>query len=853
MIIPSIDLMGGQTVQLVGGREHALDAGDPLPIAARFSVAGEIAVVDLDAALGRGDNAALVTSLCASFACRVGGGIRDYEAARRWLDRDARRIVLGTAADPALLRRLPRERVVVALDAVEDEVVVEGWQTRTGRNVGDAMRELRPFAGGFLVTFVEREGRLGGTRLDRARELCALAGDARLTVAGGVTTADEVAELDRMGADAQVGMALYTGALDLGDAVAAPLRSDRADGLFPTVVCDEAGRALGLCYSSRDSIRAAVASRRGVYHSRRRGLWQKGETSGATQALVRVELDCDRDALRFVVRQAPPGFCHLGTDGCWGPHAGLAALEQRIAARARAPGAPTGSYTRRLLGDPELLGAKLAEEAGELAGARGRRDVSSEAADLFYFAMVAMARAGVTLDEVERELDRRALAIERRPGDAKPAAEAAAPRPAREHAPVRLRRIAPADLPRLEREPVDPATRAAAAAIVAEVRAGGDAALRRHAERFGELAAGAPLVLGRDALAEALADLDAADRALFERTADRIRRFAEAQRACFAPLTTTVPGGRAGHRLVPIERAGCYAPGGGHPLPSSVLMTVVPARVAGVSQVWVASPRPTAATLAAAAVAGADALLSAGGAHAVAALAYGTESVPAADVVVGPGSRWVTAAKAIVFGHVGIDMLAGPSELVVLADETADAALVAADLLAQAEHATDALPVLVTTSAALVPAVEHELERQLATLPTALVARAALENGFAVVAADVDEAVAVADRLAPEHLQLAVADAASLAPRLGHHGALFLGAGAAEVLADYGIGPNHVLPTGGGARHTGGLSVLSFLRVRTWLGIDDPAGAADTARDAARLARIEGLEAHARSADRRAR
>jgi phosphoribosyl-ATP pyrophosphohydrolase/phosphoribosyl-AMP cyclohydrolase/histidinol dehydrogenase len=223
------------------------------------------------------------------------------------------------------------------------------------------------------------------------------------------------------------------------------------------------------------------------------------------------------------------------------------------------------------------------------------------------------------------------------------------------------------------------------------------------------------------------------------------------------------------------------------------------------------------------------------------------------DVIVGPGNRYVTAAKQRVAGLVGIDMLAGPSELVVLADATADPATVASDLLAQAEHDPDALPVLVALDAGLVAEVERELDRQLADLPTAATAREAVAGGFAVLCQDLDEAVAVCDALAPEHLELLVADAASLAPRLRHYGGLFVGGGAAEVLGDYGAGPNHVLPTGGAARHVGGLSVLHFLRVRTWLKLDDIAGAATLIDDAVQLARLEGLEAHARSAARRRR
>lgn len=419
MIIPSIDIRNGSTVQLVGGREQALDAGDPLPIAQKFALAGEVAVVDLDAAIGTGSNREVIRPLLRAARCRVGGGIRDVQSAINWLDAGAVSVVLGTAARPDVLRELPRERVIAALDADRGEVVVEGWRTGTGETIVDRMRRLEGLVAGFLVTFVELEGRLGGTNLDLVPELVsvAAAGGARVTIAGGVTSPAEIAALDRMGADAQVGMALYTGRLELADAIGAPLRSDRADGLWPTVVVDELGSALGLAYSSAGSVREAVRTGRGVYHSRARGLWRKGESSGDTQELLRIDLDCDRDALRFTVRQSGRGFCHAGTRTCWGAANGLTALAERIAQQHNAPA--TGSYTARLLADPLLLRAKLLEEAAELADAREDGNVAHEVADVLYFALVAAQRSGVALADVMTELDRRALRVSRRAGHAK--------------------------------------------------------------------------------------------------------------------------------------------------------------------------------------------------------------------------------------------------------------------------------------------------------------------------------------------------------------------------------------------------------------------------------------------------
>ncbi len=410
MLIPSIDIANGRVVQWVEGRDEALTAGDPREWMERFAPLGPVAVVDLDAALGRGDNRALIEPLLHMGRVRVGGGIRSVEAALGWLDAGAESVVLGTAATPEILRPLPRDRVIAALDARDGEVVTHGWRTRSGASIAERMTVLRGLVGGFLVTFVEREGRLGGTDLARAATLAELSGDAALTIAGGVTTPEEIAALDALGADAQVGMALYTGGLGLADAFAAPLRSDRPDGLWATVVADERGRTLGLAWSDRASLTAAIERRRGIYHSRRRGLWEKGATSGATQELLAVDVDCDRDCLRFTVRQRG-GFCHTGTRSCFGERRGLDALEARLAERSSSS---AGSYTAKLLGDPATLRGKLIEEAEELAQAQGSEDVAAEAADLLYFAMVALRRAGVSLAEVEDELDRRGRRVRRR-------------------------------------------------------------------------------------------------------------------------------------------------------------------------------------------------------------------------------------------------------------------------------------------------------------------------------------------------------------------------------------------------------------------------------------------------------
>lgn len=424
MIIPSIDIMDGRAVQLRGGRRPRIDLGDPEALAARYALAGEIAVVDLDAALGKGDNEAIVARIAARHPARVGGGIRDAAKARRLLDAGARKLMLGTMARPDFLKGLPKERLMAALDLKGEEVWVEGWTKGSGKGAPELMAELGGLVSGYLVTFVDSEGSLAGMDGERAKRLIAAAGGNRITFAGGAANAAEVGALDRLGADLQAGTALATGGMSLASAFASCLVSDRPDGLWPTLVCDEGGRALGLAWSSLESLEAAFGTGKGVYLSRERGLWVKGEESGNGQELLRAEADCDRDLVRFTVRQSGSGFCHLGTMTCFGEAKGLARLDGTIAARRKE--APEASYTRKLFDDPGLLSSKLREEADELARARGKAEAAAEAADLVYFALIKAAAEGACLADIEAELDKRSLKVTRRGGAAKPAFSASA-------------------------------------------------------------------------------------------------------------------------------------------------------------------------------------------------------------------------------------------------------------------------------------------------------------------------------------------------------------------------------------------------------------------------------------------
>ncbi len=418
MIIPSIDIVGGRAVQMVKGDKQGLDCGEPMEVADRLAITGAITVIDTDAAMGKGNNKEIIEKLVHAYPCRVGGGIRDIDAAISWLDAGAEKIIIGTAATPELLSALPKERLAAALDVKAGEIVVEGCRTSTDETVFDRMERLRPYVSEFLVTVIDREGTESGIDLTFVEAVANEAGkQTALTVAGGISTAEELAAIDKLGANGQVGMALHTGKLDLADAIMAPAKSDRLDGLFATIVADEQGQGIGLVYSDMTSVRESVKRKVGAYHSRSRGLWIKGLTSGNTQGLLSIKLDCDRDALLFTVTQTGAGFCHNDTWGCFGEDRGIGKLFRTI--EGRRAWAPEGSYTKRLLDDPSLLGQKLVEEARELGEAESKADVVGEAADLIYFTLTAVARAGASLGDVERELHRRSLRVTRQGGDAK--------------------------------------------------------------------------------------------------------------------------------------------------------------------------------------------------------------------------------------------------------------------------------------------------------------------------------------------------------------------------------------------------------------------------------------------------
>ncbi|MDR1418979.1 MAG: phosphoribosyl-ATP diphosphatase [Treponema sp.] len=446
MVIASIDIQNGKVVQLRQGKERVLEKDDACALAREFDRYGEVAVIDLDAAMGTGSNLGMVRGLLRLAECRVGGGIRNAEQAKELVSLGAGRIIAGSACfrDPgkkgagkeggefavntaflaSLVGAIGRQRVIVAVDALARldvdgapggyEIVVDGWKTRTGLDLVEAAKAVEPYASELLFTCVDREGTMTGIDLTPVKLLCG-AVSCRVTAAGGVSSLEETEALAALGCDVQLGMALYTGKINLADAFVRSLDWKKGasfpgiaasqDAFLPLIVQSPEGQVLMTGFAGREAIRETFARGMVCFHSRGRGrLWMKGESSGNTLVLKRLRADCDRDAVLALAEPSGP-VCHTGDFSCF-------ALERRytwetlqsiIAERLRNP-AP-GSYTAAL--DDELVREKIREEAGELCTAVGHDEVVWEAADLLYFATVLMTREGVKAGEVLDELDRR--------------------------------------------------------------------------------------------------------------------------------------------------------------------------------------------------------------------------------------------------------------------------------------------------------------------------------------------------------------------------------------------------------------------------------------------------------------
>lgn len=657
-------------------------------------------------------------------------------------------------------------------------------------------------------------------------------------------------------------------------------KSDRADNLVATVVTDQSGAALGLVYSSPTSVTEALRTQTGVYQSRKRGLWYKGATSGDTQTLLRIGLDCDRDALHFVVRQEGRRFCHLDQFGCFGDLKGIPRLEQTL--RSRKESAPAGSYTARLFSDEKLLRAKIMEEAEELCDAQTPQEVAFEAADLIYFALTKAVSAGVSLADIERSLDAKGLKVQRRPGNAKPkweekvAKKEETPAPAPKAAPAPAP-VAAASTDRITMKRIDASESSTAAIeealrrpsqksseaimkivtpIIDDVRTNGDKGLLSYTHKFEKATMLTSPVLKAPFPAE-LMQLSDETRAAIDLSYENIRKFHAAQKDEKTLNVETMPGVICSRFSRPIARVGLYVPGGTAVLPSTALMLGVPAMVAGCNTIVLASPPRADGTITPEIVyvahkVGAECIVLAGGAQAVAAMAYGTESVPKVDKILGPGNQFVTAAKMHVSNDtnagVGIDMPAGPSEVLVVADSKANPAFVASDLLSQAEHGVDSQVVLlaVDLSEKELQAIEDELHEQAMALPRVDIVRGAIAHSVTVQVRDLDAAMEVSNAYAPEHLILQVEDAAALVPKVFNAGSVFIGAWTPESVGDYSAGVNHSLPTYGFAKQYSGVNLGSFLKHITSSNLT-PEGLRNVGGAVMQLAKVEELEAHRRA------
>lgn len=592
------------------------------------------------------------------------------------LDKGAEKVVVPLAWANELVGVLPAERLLVLLDVGNASAVSD--RIRSG--VSGVLLKT-PAADAGLVTSL-------------ARFFVGADVHVWITNPSDAPTVSTIRELRTAGAFPVIQTSQLTvepttrARLNVADAFLAPLSSDRPDGLFPTIVTEDS-RSLGLVYSSATSVRESILTGKGVYQSRKHGLWRKGETSGATQDVVYLRADCDLDALEFEVRQRGAGFCHLNRTSCFGEGRGLAALQRTLLSRLES--APEGSYTRRLFNDPALVRAKIMEEADELCRAETKEEIAFEAADLTYFALARCIAAGVTLADIERSLDQKAKKVTRRPGNAKPqwangAASSAAPAPAKpavdNDGPIRMRtyilaETGPKQRALLLKRPVlnSGAMIAKVQPIVQAVRERGDAALLAFVAQFDKCTVLTDTALLRAPFPEpSVEELPLEVKEAINVAYANVKAFHAAQAEGTTLRVETMPGVVCSRFARPIARVGLYVPGGTAILPSTALMLGVPAQVAGCKEVIIATPpRPDGSVspevMYVAKLVGASAVLRAGGAQAVAALAYGTDTVPKVDKIFGPGNQWVTAAKMLVQNDtdalVSIDMPAGPSEVLV--------------------------------------------------------------------------------------------------------------------------------------------------------------------------------------------
>lgn len=656
------------------------------------------------------------------------------------------------------------------------------------------------------------------------------------------------------------------GQYPLVDFIIPKIVTDRADGLYTTLVVDSSNQSLGLVYSSVTSISESIRTGTGVYQSRKHGLWYKGKTSGATQKLISFDLDCDSDCLKAIVEQSGSGFCHLSTNSCFGNFTGLKALEATLFQRKT--DAPEGSYTKRLFDDESLLNAKIKEEAEELADAKTKEEIAWEAADLFYFALARCAKYNVTLADIEKNLDMKALKVSRRKGDAKP--KFIEKKQSTEKSEINERHIGPDDKIYLNRINAATASKEEVEAclerpiqksadimslvtpIVENVKANGDKALLELTAKFDRVQLDSPVLFApyKPDMMQISEKLKKAIDVSFE----NIRIFHEAQNQKDILTVETSPGVYCSRFARPIEKVGCYIPGGTAVLPSTSLMLSVPALVAGCKEIIFASPpgkdgKLTPEVVYVAHKVGAKCIVMAGGAQAVAAMAYGTESVPKCDKIMGPGNQFVTAAKMLVSNDsnalCAIDMPAGPSEVLVIADKHADPDFVASDLLSQAEHGIDSQVILlaVDMTDAEVDAIDEAVHRQALALPRVDIVRKCIAHSTTIVVKTLDEAFEMSNKYAPEHLILQIENAEEWVPKVDNAGSVFVGALSPESCGDYSSGTNHTLPTYGYARMYSGVNTATFQKFITSQVVTRE-GLKNIGPAVMDLAEVEGLDGH---------
>jgi len=384
--------------------------------------------------------------------------------------------------------------------------------------------------------------------------------------------------------------------------------------------------------------------------------------------------------------------------------------------------------------------------------------------------------------------------------------------------------------------------------ILKDIKKRGDIAVREYTKKFDNLDID-NFQLTKAQIKEAYSKVDKETLDALKFAAANIRRFAENQLKSLKDFEVNESGVISGQRIVSIEKVGCYVPGGRYPLPSTALMTVIPAKVAGVKEVIICSPKISPVTIVAADIAGADKIFNVGGVQAIGAMAYGTQTMSRVDKIVGPGNQYVAAAKKEVFGLVGIDFIAGPSEVLVISDESGNPEFIAADLLAQAEHDPSSRAEVITFSREFAEKISQSVDKQLSILKTKDVAGESIDKNGAIILVDnIEEAISIANKRAPEHLELQMKNPDSIISKLKNYGSLFIGEYSAEVFGDYCSGPNHTLPTNGCARYTGGLSVKEYVKVLTFQKVTKEASK-DLIRAASKLADVEGLYAHKNAAD----